>query len=513
MIWEYDFRPEVIIITMMRLNPFRRLRPFRGLEYLLAVLVTAFFTLLFLPIRSPSGQDHTILSQLYLLPVVISSVLWGLGPGAFVAVLSFLALNYFFVPPYYTLLVHQTQDLLVLIVFLGVSITIGQLVGRVSKSLAESQAREREAVHLYELTMHLSGLQDEHDIISALAEQTLIALRARRVDVLLEAHGEMSAQHVRMEDRSRPDRKQDETPTFINPLQSGGGFMGEIQIWREEVPLGRAEERLVSTFTSQGVTALERLRLSQTVSKARLLEESDRFKSSLLSSVSHELRTPLATIKAAVTSLRSETIAWDSEARIELLAAVEEEADHLNLLVGNLLNMSRIEAGALKPERSWNSLADIVTGAIERMRQQIEKHKLEVDVSADLPLVPVDYFQIEQVLINLISNSSKYSPEGTTIGIRATVADGDMLQLTVRNQGPHVAEENLERIFDKFFRVTAADKVTGAGLGLSICKGIIEAHGGRIWAENLADGFAFQFTLPLSVEGFTLVESQEIADE
>ena len=165
---------------------------------------------------------------------------------------------------------------------------------------------------------------------------------------------------------------------------------------------------------------MERVRLSQAASRARLLEESDRFKSSLLSSVSHELRTPLATIKAAVTSLRSETVEWDTDARVDLLAAVEEETDHLNQLVGNLLNMSRIEAGALKPERSWNSLAEIVSSALERMHQQTEKHKMEVDVSPDLPLVPVDYFQIEQVFINLISNSTKYSPEGTAISIHAS---------------------------------------------------------------------------------------------
>ena len=498
---------------MMRLNPFRRLRKFRGLEYLLAILVTGLFTLIFLPFRSEGGQDHTILSLLYLLPVVLSSVLWGLGPGAIAAVASFLALNYFFVPPYYTLLVHRTQDLLVLIVFLGVSVTIGQLVGRVSKSLAESHAREHEAIHLYELTMHLAGLQDEHDIVSALAEQTLIALRARRVDVLMEARGNIPARQVRLEDRSQPDQVQNETPTLLSPLQSARGFLGEIQVWRETAPLSRAEERLMSTFASQGVSALERVHLSQAASRARLLEESDKFKSSLLSSVSHELRTPLATIKAAVTSLRSETVEWDTEARADLLAAVEEETDHLNQLVSNLLNMSRIEAGALKPQRSWNSLAEIVSSAGERMRQQIERHQLEVDISADLPLVPVDYFQIEQVFINLISNSTKYSPEGSTIGIHAEQAAGDMLQVTVRNQGPHVPADDLQRIFDKFYRVTAADRITGAGLGLSICKGIVEAHGGRIWAENLVHGFAFYFALPLSVEGYPLEAGQEMVDE
>lgn len=497
----------------MRLNPFRRVRPFPGSEYLLAILMTGIFTVLVLPFRSGGGQDHTILSLLYLLPVVLSSLLWGLGPGALVAIASFLALNYFFVPPYYTLLVPRTQDFLVLIVFLGVSIVIGQLVGRVSKSLAATSAREYEATHLYELIMHLAGLQDEQEIVSALAEQTLLTLHAVRVDVLVEAQGGSPARHIRLEDRSQTALEDVTTPTHITPLQSTRGFLGEIKVWRGVARLSQVEERLLNTFASQGVLALERVRLSQAASRARLLEESDRFKSSLLSSVSHELRTPLATIKAAVTSLRSETVDWDTDARVDLLAAVEEETDHLNQLVGNLLNMSRIEAGALKPERGWNSPAEIVSTALERTRQQAEKHIMEVDVSPDLPLIPVDYFQIEQVFINLISNSVKYSPEGSSISIQAYLANERVLQVVVSNQGPHVAPENLERIFDKFYRVTASDRVTGAGLGLSICKGIIKAHGGRIWAENLDRGFAFHFTLPLAWEGFPRGSIQEMVDE
>ena len=498
---------------MMRLNPFRKLRATRGIEYLLAILVSGLFTLIFILFRPERGQDYTIFSLLYLLPVVLSSVVWGLGPGVLAAVTSFLALNYFFIPPYYTLLVHHTQDLLVLIVFLGVSITIGQLVGRVSKSLAETTAREHEAIHLYELTMHLAGLQDEKAIISVLAEQTLITFRATQVEVLVERQGNTPAQHIRLENRSQPNQQIGEPPAFITPLQSARGFLGEIKLRREPAVLTKAEERMLNTFASQGVSALERVRLSQAASRARLLEESDRFKSSLLSSVSHELRTPLATIKAAITSLRSETVVWDTEARADLLAVVEEETDHLNQLVGNLLNMSRIEAGALKPQRSWNSLADVVSSAIDRMHQQTEKHNLTVDVSADLPLVPIDYFQIEQVFINLISNSTKYSAEGTTISIHAHPIKGDLLKVTVRNQGPHVPTEHLERIFDKFYRITAADRITGAGLGLSICKGIVEAHGGRIWAENLKEGFAFYFSLPVSAEGFSLETGKEKVDE
>ena len=227
--------------------------------------------------------------------------------------------------------------------------------------------------------MHLAGLQDEQEIVSALAEQTLITFHAGRVDILVEPQGNSPAHHVRLEDRSQMEQQMEANSSIITPLQSARGFLGEIKVWRDSPALTQAEERMLNTFASQGVSALERVRLSQTASRARLLEESDRFKSSLLSSVSHELRTPLATIKAAVTSLRSETVAWDTEARVDLLAAVEEETDHLNQLVGNLLNMSRIEAGAFKPQRSWNSLADIVSSAIERMRQQTEKHHLDVD--------------------------------------------------------------------------------------------------------------------------------------
>lgn len=498
---------------MRHVNLLQKFKTAHGLEFFLAILVSIIFTIIFLPFRSEGGQDHTILSLLYLLPVVLSSLLWGLGPGALVAVLSFLALNYFFVTPYYTLLVHRTQDLIVLIVFLGVSIIIGQLVGRVSKSLAASTAREHEAIHLYELIMHLAGSQDAQEIISTLAEQTLITLHARQVEVVVEGQADAPSLQILLSGSQQTVEKIENTPTHIAPLQSARGFLGEIRVWRESARLSSAEERLVNTFASQGVLTLERVRLSQTASRARLLEESDRFKSSLLSSVSHELRTPLATIKAAVTSLSSETVGWDTEARKDLLAAVEEETDHLNQLVENLLNMSRIEAGALKPERGWNSLAEIVSTSLERTRKQTICHHLEVEVSSDLPLVPVDYFQLEQIFINLISNSTKYSPRGSMIRIQAAKTGEDALQVTVSNQGPQVEQGNLERIFDKFFRVTAADKITGAGLGLSICKGIIEAHGGRIWAENLDEGFAFKFTLPLSWEGISHEARQELTEE
>ncbi len=160
--------------------------------------------------------------------------------------------------------------------------------------------------------------------------------------------------------------------------------------------------------------------------------------------------------------------------------------------------MARIEAGALRPQVNWNSLGEILASAVKRSHLRDQRHVLDTRLPDDLPLVSVDYFQIEQVFTNLISNSIKYSPENSTVSVRAEALQDSQVLVTISNQGPHVPDEHLDRIFDKFYRITAADRITGAGLGLSICKGIIEAHGGRIWAENLASGFAFHFTLPLT---------------
>jgi two-component system sensor histidine kinase KdpD len=223
-------------------------------------------------------------------------------------------------------------------------------------------------------------------------------------------------------------------------------------------------------------------------------------KSAILSSVSHELRTPLSTIKAAASSLRGNEVSWDSAARPELVAAIDDEADHLNMLVGNLLDMSRIEAGVLKPKRDWNILPEIVESVLARMKHRAGEHHIEIDVPESLPLVPVDYVQMEQVFTNLLSNSVKYAPEKTVIRVHAYV-ENESVHVVVSNQGPQVPQEHLERIFDKFFRLSETDRVTGTGLGLSICKGIIEAHGGKLWAENMPGGLAFHFTVPLIWEG------------
>lgn len=477
----------------------------QALSYLYTIAIIAAATGLLLLFRDTLNPSTVAL--LYLLPVLFSTTLWGLGPGILAGVLTFLCYNFFFLMPYYTLIVHQSQDIIALIIFFIVAVVVSQLVGRAKTSLEAALAGEQESTRLYEFSVGLSGINQFGDIAGIIAEKTYQTFGARTVRVTVEKiYGEESCSTTVGETKAVEQSE----PDAVVRLETARGIVGEINIWREQPVLLPAETRLLQTFAAQGALALERAALAHVETRAQVSEESDRLKSALLSSVSHEFRTPLVTIKAATTSLLSEQVAWDSAARQDLLTAVDEEADHLNYLVGNLLNMSRIESGGMKPNRRWNVLAEIVDVVVKRMHRPLANYHLRVEIPDDLPLVPVDYMQIEQVVTNLISNSTKYAPPESEISIRAWVVDAEWILVQLTNQSPFVAPENLDRIFDKFYRVTDADKVTGTGLGLSISKGIIEAHGGRIWAENRPQGFTFNFTLPRTWEGKSpaLVESE-----
>ena len=460
-------------------------------KYLLACALIALITAVFLGLRDE--LNTTLIALLYLVPLGIITALWGLGPGITSALITFLTLNYLFIQPYYTLTVHQATDIVILIVFLLVAVVISQLVGRAQAGLAAATAREREATQLYELSTALTGLQDEQAIAQVLVKQVHGVSESEYVQLYVTSTKPFAYEWPPIDLPGRP-------PELVVPIEAARGALGEIRLWRTAPVISPREKRLLQTFASQGALAFERAWLAKVESRARILEESDRLKSALLSSVSHELRTPLSIIKAAASSLREKEVGWDSPARAELVAAIDDEADHLNMLVGNLLDMSRIESGALKPKREWNILPEIIGSVLTRMKNLAVEHKLEIDVPESLPLVPVDYVQMEQVFTNLVSNSLKYAPPDTLVCIRAR-QETEWIRVQVINQGPQVPPEDLERIFDKFYRITAADRVTGTGLGLSICKGIIEAHGGRIWAENVSDGFAFNFTLPLKWDG------------
>jgi two-component system sensor histidine kinase KdpD len=473
----------------MHNNSFRR----RFLFYLLAVSLVAGTTVVFFFLRDT--LDKTLLALLYLLPVGLITNLWGLGPGIISALFAFLSFNYLFIKPYYTFAVHQPTDLVILMVFLIVAMVISQLVGRARMGLATAKDRERDATQLYELSVTLVGLHDDLMIGRVLADfiQTTFMGECLELDI-----GTTRAHMIILPDgATTPDR----LPDLRLPIQAARGVLGEIRLWRLKPIISPTEKRLLQTFTSQGALVLEREQLAQMESRARVLEESDKLKSAILSSVSHELRTPLATIKASISSLRSGEVNWNSNAREELISLIDDESDHLDLVVGNLLDMSRLESGALHPRREWNILSEIAMGVLVRMHRLTSNHKIDIDIPDDLPLLPVDYIQMVQVFTNLLSNSIKYSPPNSVIRIEARVLNETSMLVQISNQGPHVPKEDLERIFDKFYRITAADRVTGIGLGLSICKGIIETHGGKIWAENQPGHFVFKFTLPLQWDG------------
>ena len=475
------------------------------LRFLTALLAVGVLSATLFPMRP--YIDTAAVALLFLLPVGLVTAGLGQGPGIAAAILAFLAFNYLFVPPYYSLRVLHPDNVVALVVFLIVAVVTNQLVGRTRRSLEIATEREHEATRLYELSAALMGVIDVEAIAQVLASQVQVACPANHLEVQLRVDPGGAAARAVRGTTSTPSLQGRHAVSV--PVQGTQGLLGEITLWVAARGLVPSQERLLKAMAGQAALALERARLAQAESRARVLEQSDALKSALLSSVSHELRTPLAAIKASVTSLSRGDVEWGAEARQDLLEAIEEEADHLNHLVGNLLDSSRLEAGSLAPQRSLNVLAEIVRAVLVRMRTALRNHTVEVDVSDDLPLVPVDFVQIEQVFANLLSNSAKYSPPGSRIRIGAQPAQGGELRVQVENQGPPVRPEDLGRIFDKFYRVTAADRVTGTGLGLSICKGIVEAHGGRIWAENLPSGLMFTFTLPISRSGLTLPPEEE----
>jgi two-component system sensor histidine kinase KdpD len=310
------------------------------------------------------------------------------------------------------------------------------------------------------------------------------------------------------------------------PLKSGQRVVGVLLLFLEGEPYrlqergsalhGRGESAGVDqrqgssalegtffwTFLDQAAAILERARLRREGMQLELLRQTDALRAALLSSVSHDLRTPLASIKAAASSLLQPDISWDEESRAGFALTIEREADRLNRLVENLLDMSRIEGGALKPEKEWYPLDELIHDVLLQMQPLLQQREIRTDLPDDLPPVEIDYLQMSQVLTNLLENAVRYTPAGSPIEIGAEVR-GDQLLVSVADRGPGIPPADCERIFDKFYRVRrdsqGGPRPSGTGLGLAVCRGLVEAHGGRIWAENRAGGGAiFRFSLPLS---------------
>lgn len=460
--------------------------------YLFSIVSTAAVTAGLYFIRD--RMEIAVIVLLYLLPVGASAALGGLVPGIIAALVAFFSLNYFFLPPYGTFIVHQSQDILVLVVFLVLAVSISQLVGRMMRNLALAHARERETTRLYELSLALSRPQGKADILHSLAQHILETFLAEQVAV--HTTGEQQTLVVRPQDALPSSADPEQSPTAIISLQGRQQVLGEIQIWRPGQPFSPAEERLLRTYASQGALAVEGAILAEQARQSDLLQAEEKLQASLLNSISHDLRTPLVSITGALSSLKEQSQALNKEARDSLLDTAREEAERLNRLVGNILNMTRIEAGAIHLNRELCDIQDVIGAALEQLGERIARRQITINIPSEMDLAILDIALFEQVLVNLIDNAVKYSTLDTLIEINVS-KDQNLVRIEVCDRGIGIPCEDLERVFDKFYRVHRPGGISGTGLGLAICKGIVEAHDGKIMAENRAGGGTIiKITLP-----------------
>lgn len=490
----------------------------------------AALTALLAPLRDHLSDLN--IGFLYLLLVVLIAARWGWGPARFASVAANLAFNYFFQEPLHQLDVRDLGNVLELLVFLSVAALTSALLARARAGEAAARRRERETRVLYELSRLIITETDRTAVLSTICRRVRDTFGAQSCDVLLRdgenltpvawsgaaqqpldtADERQAAERALHEARpvslgGRPGRgvprivglRGRRAPIVYLPMRVGGQTIGLLRVTGrvDAQDITDDEMRLLQAFADQAALAADRTRLLHEAAQAEALQEASRLKSALLAAVSHDLRTPLAAIKASVSSLLEPGMYWEPDTQRELLAAVNEETDRLTRLVSDLLDLSRIEGGALRPELDWYDVAELVETVVARMEPVARAHRLEVDVAPDTGAARLDYVQIGQVIANLIENAAKYAPAGTAIRVSARRREG-AIEISVTDQGPGVPPSERERVFEKFYRAPHAGRASGTGLGLAICKGLVEAHGGHIWVEDVPTGGArFVFTLPV----------------
>jgi len=434
--------------------------------------------------------DPLIVGLLYLLPVLVSAFIVGLIGGMLASFLSFLAFNYFFIPPFYTFVVSDPSDTLALFIFLGVSAVVSYLIAQARAEALRSVQRERELSMLYELSKPVSRQIGLEPMLQTIVERVCQSFADSRCEIWVKSDG------GKLDRLAQAGVSSADSPVQEALIRSGQNAIGIMKLYHPHA-LQANEKVFLNAVAAQTAIAIERATLMQTATRAKVLEESDRLKSALLSSVSHDLRTPLATIKAAVTSLLQRDVQWDEDALVDQLNAINEESDRLNQVIGNLLSMSRIESGAVQLEKREYALAEVLSSALRRLAPRLRTHPLTLDVPPDLPPVSLDFAAFEQIITNLVDNAVKYSPAGSPIEISARRVN-NVVEIGVRDHGAGIPSEAQQAVFEKFYRVPNGTYVPGSGLGLSIVKGFVEAHGGRAWiSSRKGEGTSVNFVLPL----------------
>lgn len=460
-----------------------------------AVIAPAVVTFVSLPLRHHGAVIPTLL---YLLAVVVAAALGRLWSGLAAAVLSFLGLNFFVTPPLHTLRVEKAEDLAALFVFLAVSAIVGALLARALEERAHAQRREEETMMLNTLALRLRSGEPLEKVLTDFAGTMLAHFALERCDVRADDESGIVLEVSVPEGAPQPGA---DAPTLAVPLESNGRGFGAITVVRRsgEPAFAREERRILTGIAVQTASALERARLDGEVHRTRMEAEANLARAALFSSVTHDLRTPLASIKAGVSSLLQTDVVYDPEEQRDLLQTVLEETDRLNRLVGNLLDLSRVRAGALTPSKTKVSLEEVIEAVLARMRPQLQERSVRSVIRPDLPDIPLDPVQIDQVMTNLLENAIHFSPPASEILV-SVAPWRSVLQVRVADQGPGIPSGDRERVFDAFYR--GGGRGSGTGLGLAIARAIIESHGGSIRVEGSpSGGAAIVFELPTEGEG------------
>ncbi len=497
-------------------------------RYGLAVALVALATLLGLPWRPII--EPTNLVMVYLLAVILAALRLGRGPAVAASLLSLLAFELVFVPPFYTLAVSDVENLLTFAGLLGAGLVTSSLAAQAREQARFARMRDAHTAVLFQLSRDLAAAGEVSQVANALVrhvEETIGGQAAVLVFGGVELELSQASEAFPFDETERAAARwayannaaagrgngpHGNARALYLPLKTGGAVPGVLGVRfpYASVPGGLApaeQRRLLESFASQAAVAVERSLLAEKAQETQLLRETEKLQSALLNSISHDLRTPLAAITGALSSLREDGELLNSHARQELLTNAYEEAERLNSLVANLLDMSRLEAGALRVGATPVDIEDVIGVALSQSVQRLHRREIRLEISAGLPLVSADFVLLVRVFVNLLDNADKVAPLPTAITVRSFVQEHE-LWVQVLDRGPGILEVDRERIFEKFYR-GAPDRAepdggarastrASTGLGLSISKGIVEAHHGRIWAENRPGGGAtFTVAFPL----------------
>jgi len=495
-------------------------------RYIFSLLLVLLTTLISFPIHL--AIEPTNLVMLYLLAVLFAAVTLGRGPALLASLVSVLAFDFFFVEPRLTMDVTDTQYLITFLGLFVAGLVVSSLASLLRDQVEASRRRESQTAALYALGRDLAvavGMEAileaiighisqtlNRDVVILLDEKDNLRQRAASPEFSLQ-YEELSAAgwvYTHSQEAGRGTNTLPDLSVRLVPLRTPRGVIGVLGVKPEDPNfyLTPEQRRLLEGFASLAALAIERAVLAEEASQAKVLSATEKLQTALLNSISHDMRTPISTITGVLSSLRDTESpgnalpGLDSATRVDLLESAWEEADRLNRYIGNLLDMTRLEAGALKISREPYEFQDIVGATLAQMSARLAGRPVKTGIPAELPMVSVDFVLIQQVLINLLDNSVKNSEPGTPVEINAR-PDGDQVVVQIADRGSGIPEQDLERIFDKFYRAQRLEESGGTGLGLSICRGIVEAHGGRIWAENRTGGGAvLSLSLPVDREAW-----------